>query len=230
MQLENRRDGQQSSSQSSSVLRHERQASLHHLRMMISRKCSLFATPSKNQESANSNIAEMKVQDIRAELESYGISTKSFFEKREFVEALEKARSEGKVPISSDRTSSTKDSTVKEETRTATGTNNDQTKFNYEEEMQKASTMKVSDLKKELQSMGVSTNTFFEKTEFVKAYVEALQSGKQKGTSSSSQSNQQRSSTSNEKFDPTFRDVVMQKMEKRDPRLVQGTIIDVRIS
>ena len=45
------------------------------------------------------DVRGMGVKAIREELESYGISTKSFVEKSEFVAALVEARKEGKTPI-----------------------------------------------------------------------------------------------------------------------------------
>jgi len=40
----------------------------------------------------------MKIKEIRQELESMGIGTKSFIEKSEFVDALIEARKERKAP------------------------------------------------------------------------------------------------------------------------------------
>ena len=80
--------------------------------------------------------------------------------------------------------------------------------------------MKVGELKKELKARGVSTKSFFEKSEFVRAYAEAVVDGKQaKGGAVED----------DEPFDPSYRDVVMQKLNGRDPRMLQGTIIDVSL-
>ena len=87
------------------------------------------------------------------------------------------------------------------------------------EEMAKAQKMKVSDLKAELTARGVSTKSFFEKSEFVRAYAEAMVDG--------AKSNARGSTASDVPFDPEYRDVVMQKMNSADPRMLQGTIIDV---
>jgi hypothetical protein len=165
----------------------------------------------------------MRVGAIRQELESYGISTKSFLEKKEMVEALEKARAEGKTPINGgsrsgagdvngDRASASKSSTTDSSTTSSR-------ESRIKEEMAKAKSMKVSDLKAELQARGISTKSFFEKSEFVKAYAEAVVdgvTGKAGG-----------SATPDAPFDPEYRDVVMQKMNRADPRMIQGTIIDV---
>lgn len=155
------------------------------------------------------DIQSMRIGDIRKELESYGISTKSFLEKKEMIAALEKARAEGKTPINGD---------VNGDSR-ATSSSKAGRADRIKEEMAKAQSMKVGDLKKQLQARGVSTKSFFEKSEFVKAYAEAVVDGvssKSSGTAAS-----------DEPYDPEYRDVVMQKMNPADPRMLQGTIIDV---
>ena len=169
------------------------------------------------------DIQSMRVGAIRQELESYGISTKSFLEKKEMIEALEKARAEGKTPINSgnrdvadgvngDRTSASKASSTSSSTTSSR-------ESRIKEEMAKAGSMKVSDLKAELQARGISTKSFFEKSEFVKAYAEAVVDGvKGKGGGSAAP---------DAPLDPEYRDVVMQKMNRADPRMLQGTIIDV---
>jgi len=50
-------------------------------------------------EAVEAEVSGMGLKAIREELESYGISTKTFVEKSEFVAALVKARNEGKTPI-----------------------------------------------------------------------------------------------------------------------------------
>jgi hypothetical protein len=175
----------------------------------------------------------MKIGEIRSELESYGISTKSFLEKSEMVIALEKARKEGlrpkKTTIAGDP-SATASSTAEKQ---STGASKDQTSSSssrsrdnrIKEEMGKAANMSVSDLKKELSKMGVSTKSFFEKSEFVRAYAEALVDGV--GVNGNRRAAAGSSSASDEPYDPEYRDVIMQKMGKSDPRLLQGTVIDI---
>jgi hypothetical protein len=131
--------------------------------------------------------------EMRIELESYGISTKSFLEKRDFVKALEEARAAGKEPKKQPETK-----TNGEQKQPGGKTNGEQKQAKKEpangkkessaggasraerlkQEMEKAKGMKVGDLKKELEGRGVSTKSFFEKTEFVKAYAEAIVDGK----------------------------------------------------
>lgn len=158
----------------------------------------LFALP---------EIDTMRITEIRQELESYGISTKVFLEKKEMVTALNNARAEGK--------------TAKEEPEV------DSSKMSRDEklksEMEKAKKMKVGDIKKDLEGRGISTKSFFEKSEFVKAYAEAVVDGvKGKKRRAADPPPEE------EKFDPEYREVVMQKFNARDPRLMQSKVIDVR--
>jgi len=176
---------------------------------------------------------------MRKELESYGISTKSFFEKSEFATALKKARTQGKQPKKTASTTSTAEpngakangksssstsSSSSGSSSSSSGSGSSKSKASraeqLEQEMTKAKAMKVGDLKKELQARGVSTKSFFEKTEFVKAYAQAVVDGvtTKKGAGSAA---------AQEDFDPSYRDVSMMKMDARDPRMLQGTVIDV---
>eukprot|EP00560_Eucampia_antarctica_P005954 CAMPEP_0197824054 /NCGR_PEP_ID=MMETSP1437-20131217/1369_1 /TAXON_ID=49252 ORGANISM="Eucampia antarctica, Strain CCMP1452" /NCGR_SAMPLE_ID=MMETSP1437 /ASSEMBLY_ACC=CAM_ASM_001096 /LENGTH=267 /DNA_ID=CAMNT_0043423533 /DNA_START=166 /DNA_END=966 /DNA_ORIENTATION=- len=157
------------------------------------------------QSSASSDIASMRVGELKKELESYGISTKSFLEKTELVDAVEKARADGKTPVQATTTTTT--TTPSPTASTPPSTDNSASKKKKKkkrssspemprderiaEEMTKCSTMKAGELKKELEGMGVSTRSFFEKTEFVRALAEARVDGVGKQTSSSSSSDGQ---------------------------------------
>jgi hypothetical protein len=227
--------------------------------------------PAPAQQQQAQEVSTMRSGDIRQELESYGISTKSFLEKKELVTALEQARAEGKKPIKQTppkvtttdepaaaaakkkndsqkpdvdftTTSSTtgnppagaaaSDSSSTKTSSTASSKETDRAS-RMAEAMKKANAMKVGELKKTLQEMGISTKSMFEKTEFVAAYAEAVVNGvKSKATSSSSSSSSKGSSTGTaakkeESYDPEYRTVVMQKMPRGDPRMLQGTVIDV---
>lgn len=131
-------------------------------------------------------ISSMRVGELKKELVSYGISTKSFFEKSELVDAVEKARAEGKTPISSGSdnktSSSSKDSSSSSSSKDSSKSRDDRLK----EETEKCQSMKAGELKKELESYGISTSTFFEKSEFVKACAEARVDGKSQSSGSSS--------------------------------------------
>ena len=179
----------------------------------------------------------MKAKDMRAELESYGISCQSFFEKSELVEALTKARAEGKVPINgSGGANANANANAKAKGSEAGASASDSgasREAKIQAEMENCRSMKVGDLKKELQSLGVSTRSFFEKSEFVKALAEARVDGVKKGGGGGSGAGQGfggRAKEEDEPYDPSYRDVVMQKMsvDPRDPRL-RGPLIDVKL-
>eukprot|EP00559_Dactyliosolen_fragilissimus_P007875 CAMPEP_0184865838 /NCGR_PEP_ID=MMETSP0580-20130426/19297_1 /TAXON_ID=1118495 /ORGANISM="Dactyliosolen fragilissimus" /LENGTH=175 /DNA_ID=CAMNT_0027365187 /DNA_START=345 /DNA_END=872 /DNA_ORIENTATION=+ len=156
------------------------------------------------------DVKSMKASELRKELESYDISSKSFVEKSDLIEAVKKARDEGKVPKSRDGKDGDSSSPAKEEIPR---------KERLEEEMKKCQSMKVAELRKELASKGISTKTFFEKSEFVKALAEARVDGKV-GDDKGSQK-------SEEEYDPSYRDVVVTKLT--DPRMITGTLIDIRL-
>jgi hypothetical protein len=175
-------------------------------------------------------MATMKAGEMRTELESYGISTKSFLEKRDFVKALEEARAAGKKPkkqpetkVNGEQKQAKKETANGKKESSAGGASRAE---RLQKEMEKAKGMKVGDLKKELEARGVSTKSFFEKTEFVKAYAEAIVDGK--AGKAGSRSGSTASPEPEEKYDSSYRDVSMRKMDKQDPRLLQGSVIDVK--
>jgi hypothetical protein len=127
----------------------------------------------------------MRAGELKKELESYGINTKSFLEKKELVAALQQARADGLQPIkttttntaetagsSSSSSSSSSYSTLSREERLA-------------QEVAKLQEMKATDMKKELQERGVSTKALFEKYEFVQALAAARVDGVTRSSSSS---------------------------------------------
>ena len=59
-------------------------------------------------DAIETEVSSMRVKQIKDELESYGISTRTFLEKGELVEALVRARKEGKRPSSNDSTKKSK--------------------------------------------------------------------------------------------------------------------------
>ena len=132
------------------------------------------------------DIGSMRVSELKKELESYGISTKSFFEKSELVEAVEKARAEGKTPISSKPDSEPDPSSAASSSSSSSSTTDANRDEKIVQEMEKCKQMKASELKAELESYGISTASFFEKSEFVKACAEARVDGVTKKSSSSS--------------------------------------------
>ena len=174
---------------------------------IISRRTRLFAELPE--------IDTMKASEMRKELESYGISTKSLFEKGEFIEALKKARAEGmSATTNSDENSTNGETVTEEESSSETSASREE---RYQEALEIAKTMKVGDLKKELTSRGISTASFFEKTEFIKAYAEAIADNIQGGSTKPRE----------EPRDPAYRDVVMQKI---NTGVLRGQkVIDVMI-
>lgn len=129
----------------------------------------------------------MRAGAIKQELESYGISTRAFLEKSELVGALIQARKEGKTPIKDVNGATASSSTTSDAASTSsaaeTVTTDTPTPLTPEEreeklkkELEACRSMKVSDLKAELHSYGMSTS-YLEKSEFVKAVAEARVDG-----------------------------------------------------
>ena len=207
-------------------------------------------------------INAMHIKDIRKELESYGIDNKSFFEKKEMVDALLKARQEEMIPNyeeyeatigSTDTTTTTSaDTSFFANTKTASFSKKDKNWFqtlkdNVTEgvkgvarseriklEMAKLKDVKVKELKKELESYGLF-GSYFEKSEFERAVAEARVDGVTKkysssaasGSDSSSSSRGNRAtSTNNEDWDPSYKNVFVKRFDSStiDPR----GVIDVR--
>lgn len=90
------------------------------------------------------------------------------------------ARTEGKVPIASAQTTS--GSTVETSTsaHTASTLTPEERQEKLNKELEACKSMKVSELKAELESFGVSTASYFEKSEFVRAVAEARVDGVKK--------------------------------------------------
>lgn len=166
--------------------------------------------------SAHPDIEKMKASELRKELQSYGISTASFFEKTELIEAVSKARAEGKKPM--------RDRSSPEDGTSAGSYSSKSREERIADEIEKCKGMSVGDLKKELQSYGVDIKSFFEKSEFVGAVAEARVDGKKKKSASS------RSGSRVEEYDPSYRDVVMQKMNVGTKALLGNErVIDIQL-
>jgi hypothetical protein len=143
-------------------------------------------------------IDGMRAGEIKKELESYGINTKTFLEKSELVAALDKARSDGLTPKTSASSSSTSSSSSSSGTQSspttseASHSSSDDPRPREErlhEEMATCKSMKAGELKKELEERGVSTKALFEKFELVEALAKARVDGvSKKGGSGSSSS------------------------------------------
>ncbi len=146
-----------------------------------------FTTYLRMSASTLPEAKSMRVGELKKELDSYGISTKSFFEKSELVDAVEKARAEGKTPK---KTESVKDdSTASASSSSSSSSDSSESREErLAKEMESCKGMKAGELKKELESYGISTKSFFEKSEFVKACAEARVDGATKKSGSSSSS------------------------------------------
>jgi len=145
---------------------------------------STSSSSSSDTEEELKDISSMRIGEIKQELESYGISTKSFLEKSELVEAVAKARADGLKPKpkastttkSSTRTnteSNSASSSTSSSSSSSSSTDSRPREERLKEEVKKCQTMKNSELKQELTERGISTASFFEKAEFVNALAEA---------------------------------------------------------
>lgn len=144
----------------------------------------------KEEEKVDDDVKSMRAGDIKKELESYGISTVSFVEKSELVEALQEARAQGLKPKADTSSSSADSGSKKKKRRPSSSSSSSSSKSDDDEpedtrpreermaeEMTKCNAMKAGELKKELEGLGISTKSFFEKTDFVKALAEARVDG-----------------------------------------------------
>ena len=181
-------------------------------------------TATRSDEDLAREISSMGAGEIRRELESMGIGTKTFLEKSELVDALLSARREGRTvaaPVGVD-------GGVGDD---AAGGASDDRRGRLQREMEICGAMRVGDLKKELESYGVSTRSYFEKSEFVRAVAEARVDGTGKkgssSSSSSSSSGRAGGKAKEEPRDPAYRDVIVTKFPG-NKGLLEGKIFDVR--
>ncbi|KAL3756414.1 hypothetical protein ACHAWU_007685 [Discostella pseudostelligera] len=193
-------------------------------------------TATASDEELEKEISSMRVTQIRQELESYGISTKSFFEKSELVDALVTARKEGKVPIATSAAgggegassmSGGSSSTSSSSSSAASGSGASNRQERLQQEIEKCNKLKIGELKKELESYGVSTKSYFEKSEFVRAVAEIRVDGPPKTTGTSASSSASSGRVREEPRDPSYRDVIVTKFPG-NKALMEGKIIEVR--
>jgi len=100
-------------------------------------------------------VRSMKISDIKSELQSLGISTKTFLEKSELVQALVSARKDGKKtkPIySSNDVSSTSSTSTTSSTSSSSSSSSIDRKERMQNEMKICNALKVGELKSELES------------------------------------------------------------------------------
>merc|ERR1712137_353855 len=93
---------------------------------------------------------------------------------------------------------------------------NDRREVRWQREFEKAQQMKTSDLQRELRERGVDCSAFFEKRSLAEAYATAVVDGVS-GHNQNSDS-----------FDPSYRDVMMRKFDKRSLGIGEK-VIDIDI-
>merc|ERR1712194_838602 len=263
----------------------------------------------------DSLISEMKSPDMKMELESYGISTKSMFDKKEFETALQEARrrkggledrrktkvttttssssattnkknfkqevattssdsstekrknknktrekkkssiwkdiasaakevldSNAKKFSDSVSSSSTKEKSSFFSTATSnSNNNNNNSKKNtrqqrYELALKEGAAMKISQLKNELTGRGISTVSYFEKSDLIDAYANAIADKNSvsndktssptnnKGTTTNTD---RRSSSNDAIFDPSYKNVIMSSFDPSTMILSGEVVIDI---
>lgn len=118
--------------------------------------------------------SSMRVGELKKELESYGLSTQSYFEKSDLVTAVEKARLEGKTPSQKNASADSSSTSTSQSPSSTSSKSRDE---RLAEEIEKCKDMKASELRAELKSYGISAASFFEKSEFVQAVAEARVDG-----------------------------------------------------
>jgi hypothetical protein len=155
--------------------------------MLVARQGQGFVVPPPSSfamkalySTDGDEVASMRAGEIKKELESYGISTKKFLEKGELVDALVNARAQGLTPKTTTATSTTSTSQSTSESSTTSSSTSASREERIKEELEKCKDMKATDLKKELEDLGVSTKSFFEKSEFAQALAEARVNGVEK--------------------------------------------------
>jgi hypothetical protein len=112
-------------------------------------------------QSNNDDPSSMTIREIRHELESFGINMVRLFEKSEFIEVLVKARKERKAPAVSNVRSNTAASSISID----------------------PASMGTKEIRRELESLGVSMVGLIEKSELIDALVNARKKGEEEGAS-----------------------------------------------
>ena len=151
------------------------------------------------------------------------------------VDALVKARKEGKTPInnndqSNDDSGGDTDTTKSQSKKKDDSSNSKEDRTDrIKQEMEKCSKLKVGELKKELESAGVSTKSFFEKSEFIKAVAELRVDGLPKSASSGGSAGSRTSGRAEEEpRDPSYRDVTVTKFQGNMKAMLGAGYIDTK--
>ena len=147
------------------------------------------------------------------------------------VDALVKARKEGKTPINNSADSggdadTTKSQSKQKDNDSSSSNNKEDRTERIKQEMDKCSKLKVGELKKELESAGVSTKSFFEKSEFIKAVAELRVDGPpNRGGSAGSRTSGRKEE---EPRDPSYRDVTVTKFQGNMKAMLGAGYIDTK--
>eukprot|EP00536_Pseudo-nitzschia_multiseries_P003883 jgi/Psemu1/284710/fgenesh1_pg.62_\ len=184
------------------------------------------------------DVTSMKATEIRQELESYGINTNTFFEKRQFEEALIEARRHYESTIndvmSSNRPKKKKVQTrrktehyeeyevgarqrqhQKQQQRAEPSYSDPAVRMKYQAALQESYNMKVEDLQHELNSRGISTKYCMIFKDFCIEYAKAIAENREKVVSEDEDEDDETSIFGDDDgdYDPSYRDVVMQKYD-----------------
>jgi hypothetical protein len=144
----------------------------------------------------------MNVKELQKELTKLGIDTSSFIDKNDLLNALVEARINGVSPGSS--TSHVTSKEVKSSSTSVSSSSADQVReARFAEERVKCQSMKVPELRRELEVLGIDAKTFFEKSEMVKALAEARVDGQKKASPSSEAQGWTSQSFSSQRPSPT---------------------------
>jgi len=250
----------------------------------------------------DSLLSEMKSPDMKMELESYGISTKSMFDKKEFETALQEARrrkggleDKRKTKVTTTNTSSTvtkkkhfkqevatssdssaekgknknktrekkkssiwngiasaakevldsnakkfsdsvSSSSTKEKSSSFSAATSNNSKNNtrqqrYEVALKEGAAMKISKLKNELTDRGISTVSYFEKSDLIDAYANAIAdnsvSNDKTSPTNKGTTNTDRRSSNDAIFDPSYKNVIMSSFDLSTMILPGEVVIDI---
>ena len=105
-------------------------------------------------------------------------------------------------------------------TSTSTGEDGGSTREEqYEAALEEGKSMTLSNLKKELKERGISTSSFFEKSDLIKAYANAIADGVGVKTSTNNDSE--------ESYDPSYRDVTTVVFDPTNLLTGREMIIDI---
>eukprot|EP00638_Chattonella_subsalsa_P010885 CAMPEP_0117789600 /NCGR_PEP_ID=MMETSP0948-20121206/7731_1 /TAXON_ID=44440 /ORGANISM="Chattonella subsalsa, Strain CCMP2191" /LENGTH=295 /DNA_ID=CAMNT_0005619239 /DNA_START=171 /DNA_END=1058 /DNA_ORIENTATION=- len=149
-------------------------------------------------------IRPMRVKEIKEEMQNLRVKCNDIFEKGEFVERLAIARIKGVGGEGAPR--ATPEAASSTAAEPAASTNTDavtEEKPSLEKEIKNIQQMRISEIKKELESYGLRTDDLFEKSEFIQRLAEA----RIQGASAKKQE---------EREDGSYRDVEVKRM-KKDP-------------